>query len=282
MKKKLTSDHLAGLLMILLIIVPSVSKGQSEKEVIQKYLRELTSVQISNKLQKYRMTAIYTNRDLYGSFTGKTKVTGEYTRGLENGMVSWNNVYISGSDNLSEPFPAGKKQEYIEDFKYVPSPKMLDAEAFKDFPAGPETVFARNLIWDMMAIEGFAWDYTDSLKLNHIYRIPEIKGEFSMADIGTYSHMEIQLCWTGISALNNKLCYILDFRALDNKIEISMDALKTKGTEQYWGTIWLSPDTRLIESAVMYGGTIQEIEVKGMANKFLVKTIRELNVEKIQ
>ena len=187
MKSKLNSG-LAGLLMSLLIIVPSVSNGQSEKEIIEKYLRELPAVPVSNALQKYRMTAVYTNRDLYGNFIDKTKVSGDYTRGLENGFVKWNNIYISGSNNFSEPFPAGTKQEYMENIKYVPSPKMLDAEAFKNFPASPESVFAKNLIWDMMTIEGFAWDYIDSLKLNRIYRIPDITGEFNMADIGTYSH----------------------------------------------------------------------------------------------
>lgn len=281
MKKKLNSG-LAGLLVSLLIIVPSVSYGQGEKAVIKKYLKELTTVPVSNTLQKYRMTAVYTNRDLYGAFTGKTKVTGDYTRGLENGFVIWNNIYISGSNNFSEPFPAGTNQEYMENMKYVPSPKMLDIEAFKDFPPSPDAVFARNLIWDMMAIEGFAWDYSDSLELNMIYRIPEINGEFDMADIGTYSHAEIQLCWTGISAINDELFAVIEYRALDNKVEISMENLKTKGTEQYWGTVWVSLKTRLIGRAVMYGGSMQEIEVTGLDKKFLVKTIRELWVEKIQ
>lgn len=281
MKKKLNSG-LAGLLVSLLIIVPSVSNGQSEKAVIKKYLRELTIVPVSNTLQKYRMTAVYTNRDLYGTFIGKTKVTGDYTRGLENGFVSWNNIYISGSNNFSEPFPEGTNQEYMENMKYVPSPKMLDIQAFKDFPTGPETVFSRNLIWDMMAIEGFAWDHTDSLELNMNYRIPIKNGEFNMSDIGTYSHAEIQLCWTGISVINDELFAVIEYRALDNKVEISMENLKTKGTEQYWGTIWVSLKTRLIGRAVMYGGSMQEIEVTGLDNKFLVKTIRELWVEKIQ
>ena len=212
----------------------------------------------------------------------KLKVSGEYTRGLENGIVSWNNVYFSGSKNFSEPFPEGKKQDYMENMKYVPSPKMLEVSAFVDFPAGTESVFAKNLVWDMMAIEGFAWDYTDSLKLNTAYRIPEIKGEFTMADIGTYSHTEIQICWTGISAINNELCAVIDYRALDNKIEMAMEGFKTRGTEQYWGTTWVSLKTGMIESAVMYGGTIQEIEVMGMTDKFLAKTVRELWVDKIQ
>jgi hypothetical protein len=281
MEKNLKSGF-AGILTILLTIVPFVANGQSEKSVIKKYLKELSAGPVSNSLQKYRMTAVYTNRDLYGNFIDKTKVTGDYTRGLENGTVSWNNIYVSGSKSFSEPFLAGTKQEYMENIKYVPSAKMLEAQTFKDFPSNPETVFARNLIWDMMAIEGFAWNHTDSLKLNRIYRIPEISGEFSMADIGTYFHTEIQLCWTGISAINDELCALIDYRALDNKIEMLMDAFKTKGTEQYWGTIWISLKTRLIEYAVMYGGTIQEIEVKGMTNKFLIKTIRELTVNKLQ
>jgi hypothetical protein len=93
MKKELNLC-LAGLLMILLIIVPSISNGQSEKAVIKKYLMKLATVPVSNTLHKYRITAVYTNMDLYGNFSGKIKVTGDYTRGLEKGFVSWDNVYL--------------------------------------------------------------------------------------------------------------------------------------------------------------------------------------------
>jgi hypothetical protein len=134
----------------------------------------------------------------------------------------------------------------------------------------------------MMAIEGFAWDQTDSLKLNVVYRIPDMDSEFNMADIGTYSHAEIQLCWTGISAINDELFAVIEYRALDNKLEMSVNGLNTKGTEQYWGTVWVSKKDKSIGKAEMYGGTIQEIEVPGMENKFIVKTIRELFVERIQ
>ena len=159
---------------------------------------------------------------------------------------------------------------------------MLQPSKFKDFPPNTETVYARNLIWDMMGIENFAWDFNDSLKLNKIYRITGPGNEFTMADIGSYSHAEIQLCWTGISEVKGVMCAIIEFRAIDNKIELKMDALKTKGTEQYWGTVWVSLTDKLIEHAEMYGGTIQEIEIAGMDNKFLVKTIRELWVDKIE
>jgi hypothetical protein len=281
MKKKLNSCF-AGLLISVLIILPSLAKGQGEKAVAKKYLSELPKVRMSKTLQKYRMTAVYTNRDLYGKFTGKTRVSGDYTRGLPGDSSMWNNVYISSSNNFSDPFPVGTKQEYMENFRYIPSDKMMEEKAFKSFPKSIENIFARNLIWDMMSADIFAWNYYDSLKLNVPYIIPDIKGEFNMADIGNYSHNKIVLCWKGITELNGQLCALIDFDAIDNKLEISTDMIKTKGTEQYWGSIQVSLKTRNIEHAEMFSGTIQEIEVKGMKDKFLMKTIREMEIKKIQ
>jgi hypothetical protein len=159
---------------------------------------------------------------------------------------------------------------------------MMEEKAFKNFPKSVENIFARNLIWDMMSADIFAWNYYDSLKLNVPYIIPDIKGQFSMAEIGNYSHNKISLCWKGISELNGQLCTLIEFNAIDNKVELSMDMIKSKGTEQYWGTVMVSIKTKNIESAQMYSGTIQEIEVAGMKDKILVKTIRELVVNRIQ
>ena len=283
MKNKLVSA-IGGALSLTVLILPLQGYSQSAKSVVKNYMQQLPSGRPSYEdgPQKYRMTAVYTNRDLYGSFTGKVKVTGDYTCGLENGMASWNNVSIANSGSFSESFPEGVKQEYMEYFKYVPSSEMLKEDAFRSFPSNAENVLARNLIWDMGTIEGFAWDYTDSLQLNRIYTIPDIKGEFEMAGIGKYEHSSIQICWTGISYMNNEMCAVIEYRALDNKIAMSLDQIQTRGTEQYWGTTWVSLRTRQIEYAEMYGGTIQEIAVKGLKDKFLVKTIRELWVERIK
>ena len=271
----------AGLVLGLLIILSTVGNGQSNKKVEKKYFKKLPELQKNNALQKYRMTAVYINRDLYGKFTGKTMVSGDYTCGLPGDSSMWSNVYISASDNFSNPFPAGKKQEYMENFRYVPSDKMIQETAFKSFPKTVDNIFARNLIWDMMSTDIFAWNYYDSLKLNVPYIIPDIKGEFSMADIGNYSHNKIMLTWKGITVSKGQLCAVIDFNAIDNKIELTMDLIKSKGTEQYWGSILISLKARTIEQAVMYSGTIQEIEVKGIKDKILMKTIRELNIDKI-
>jgi hypothetical protein len=271
----------AGLVLGLLIILSTVGNGQTARTVEKKYLKKLPELQKSKSIQKYRMTAVYTNRDLYGKFTGKTMVSGDYTCGLPGDSSMWNNVYISASDNFTDPFPAGKKQEYMENFRYIPSDKMMQEKAFKSFPKTVDNVFARNLIWDMMSADIFAWNYYDSLKLNVPYIIPDINGGFNMAEIGNYSHNRIMLTWKGITEVNGQLCNIIDFNAIDNKIELTMDMIRSKGTEQYWGSVLVSLKTRTIQQAVMYGGTIQEIEVKGLKDKILMKTIRELNIDKI-
>jgi hypothetical protein len=284
MKNNLINLFTGALILAGLFISPPKISAQNQKAMVNKYMKALPQGRPDFKgvPQKYRMTAVYTNRDLYGSFTGKTKVSGDYTCGLEKGEASWSNVLISNSGDYTGSFPDGTRQEYMDNFKYLPSPEMLKEEAFKDFPASAENVLARNLIWDMATIEGFAWDYSDSLQLNRKYIIPDIKGEFEMAGIGTYEHAEIQACWTGISYLNNELCAVIEYRAIDNTIRLKMDQINTRGTEQYWGTTWISLRTKQIEYAEMYGGTIQEIEVKGYKDKFLVKTIRELWMERIQ
>jgi hypothetical protein len=280
--KKLINQVIAAMIASLFLLAGADSAGQSANAVINKYLKELPSVPVAKTMLRYRMTAVYTNRDLYGNFTGKIRVSGEYTRRLGGDSCRWNCVYVSSASKHDDSFPEGTLQNYIEGFTYVPSLEMLKQDAFSNFPPNPESVYARNLIWDMMGIEYFAWDFNDSLKLNKIYRITGSGNEFTMADIGSYSHAEIQLCWTGISEVKGVLCAVIEFRAIDNKIEMAMDALKTKGTEQYWGTVWVSLNNRMIEHAEMYGGTIQEIALTGVENKFLVKTIRELWVDKIQ
>jgi hypothetical protein len=282
--KRVRIINFTGILLIFLLVIDVISYGQSEKKVIDKYLISLPVIthEQNNKSQRYRMIAVYTNRDLYGNFTSKTKVNGDYTGALPGDSAVWSNVYISGSNSFNEAFPQGKKQDYMENFKYIPSPKMLQEEAFKKFPVTPENVFARNLVWDMMALEELSLKYWDSLKLNIPYIVPGIKGEFNMSDIGNYNHNKIEICWKGISQNDNELCAVLDFAAIDNKIEINMAQIKTKGTEQYWGTALVSLKNKNIQHAVMYSGTIQEIEVSSLKDKFLVKTIRELEVCKIQ
>ncbi len=283
MKKYLISAF-AGIMIFSAWLLPADCYSQTSRSAINKYLKHLPTGKPADDgtPQKYRMTAVYTNRDLYGNFTGKIRVVGDYTRGFADGYVRWNNASIANSSSPDGPFPEGVKLEYMENMRYFPSDELIKEEAFSNFPSTTENVFARNLVWDMMSFEIFAWRYLDSLKLNQPYLVPDIKGEFDLADIGKYFHNKILVCWKGVTEINGEMCALLEFSAVDNIIEISMNQINTKGTEQYWGTVILSLATKNIEQAVMYSGTMQEIEITGFENKFLAKTIRELWLERIR
>lgn len=280
--KKYFSQILSMALILISLVSPCKVFGQKDKSFTDLYLTSLPKIKTADIIRKYRMTTIHINRDLYGKFVNKTKITGECTRGNSDGRLIWNNAIISHSDSFDGEFPAGTRQEYMENFSYLPSDDMLSAEAFKSFPSNPDNILARNLIWDMMTFETYAWMFWDSLELNKPYEIKQINGEFNMAEIGTYDHNLITVCWKGITSIEGELCAIIDFTATDNLLNISMEMMKSRGTEQYWGTTWVSLKTRNIEKALMYGGVMQEIEISGMPEKMLFKTIRELWLEPIK
>lgn len=271
-----------GTLYVLLFLVPMVLNAQGEKAVIKKYLSGLPQLQPAEAPLKYRMTAIYVNGDIFGNFRDKTKMTGDYTCGLPGDTAIWNNATISASNIEDGDFTEGKKLDYMENFSYVPSPSMVtEKTAFRDFPATPENVFARNLIWDMYSFEVFAWMYYDSLRLNEPF-ILDNPGKFNIGEIGNYSHNMMIFTWVGMTSVGNELCNVIEFTTLDNKLELTLDQIKTKGTEQYWGTVIVSAKTRSIEKGVMYSGTVQQIEVNGMKDSFLMRTVRKLEVNRIQ
>jgi hypothetical protein len=268
-------------LICILGIVTFVTNAQSDKAFTKKYLNKLPQLQEAGAPLKYHMTAVYINEDIFGKFRDKTKVTGDYTCGLPGDSAVWNDVYLSASNNEAADFIEGKKVSYMEAFKYFPSEQMVtEQKAFKNFPSTPENVFARNLIWDMYSFEIFAWQFYDSLRLNISYVISK-PGKFNMAEIGNYSHDKMIFTWVGVTTLNNELCSVIEFTTLNNRLELSMDIVKTKGTEQYWGTVYVSTKTRRIEKGVMYSGTVQQIEVKGLKDSFIMRTIRELEVNRI-
>lgn len=232
--------------------------------------------------QKYLMTAEYFNKDIYGNLWGKVKATGEYTRGLEDGSVYWNNAFISQANNPSGMYQENVMQAHMENFRYVPSSEIVEESFFKDFPNDVANVYTRNLIWDMVAIEEYAWKYFDSLELNKTYCTPGIQGGFDMADIGAYNHEKVELIWTGISMINHTLCAVVEYRALDNKLELDLSEFKSRGSEAYWGKTWISLENKQIEYAEMFSLTIQEMEGAALPEKMMVSTKRAITVEKIK
>ncbi len=264
----------------------SIAFGQKSNKT-SKYLEALP---VDLKLketspQKYLMTAVYYNKDIYGNFFNKTLVSGEYTRGLVGGYVKWNDVKISESNNLTGMFPEGQKQDYMEDFQYKPSEDMVKESAFEKFPVNNIYSFhTKNLVWDVLGIEVFAWVYFDSLKLNQVYAPSELSGSVPLAGAGYFNNRNIELTWTGISKMNGELCAIIQCSAMDNTLEINSGdnaiSFSAKGRSHYWGNVWVSLEDKQIEHAVLYEDVIMDMQFSESNNQ-IINATRELKLEKL-
>jgi hypothetical protein len=237
------------------------------------------SLELKDELQKYVVTTDHFNTDIFGNFFNKMRVKGEYTRGLENGKVKWNNCSVAMAMSRDAEFPVGTPIDYMENFTYNISENMLNAEAFANF--GENSPFAKNLIWDMMGIEGFAWSSWDKLKLNEPYSAKDFNGKMDLAGKGSFENKDVKITWTGISQRNGEQCATLEFITMNNPIEYSGDGMAMKGRSNYWGTIWVSLEDKQIEHAVLYEDVVMEMNLPGQTSKQIMDATREISFVKI-
>jgi hypothetical protein len=234
----------------------------SAENSIESYLQKLPAdLQLKEDgPQKYRFVCDYLNMDLYGDFLNKQRVSGDYTRNLPDGKVKWNNVRIADAKTYEEAFPEGAKQDYMEDFTYT-STDIPKPDFFQKFP--PSMVVARNLIWDTVMFEGFAWLYFDKLELNRTYIPSEMQGNVPLAELGTFQNRQIELTWLGISKMNDELCALIQYRAFINKLNVSFNDVSIKGRSHYWGEIWVSLKDKQIERGTLYEDVIVDYKSAG-------------------
>jgi len=234
---------------------------------------------LNDEVQKYLVITDHFNGDIFGHFYNKTRVKGEYTRGLPGGKAKWNNVTVANSIQRDEDFPQGEGLAYMENFSYKPSADMLKPEAFPGF--GAYSAYAKNLVWDMMGVEGFAWYYWDSLRLNEAFDASNFNGKLDLAGQGSFENRNIILTWTGVSKRHNELCATIEFRTLNNPLEYAESEMSMKGRSHYWGTIWVSLEDKQIEHAELYEDVTMEMNLPGQSGKQIMDAVREIQFIKL-
>lgn len=239
------------------------------------------SLELKDEVQKYQVVTNHINGDIFGNFFNRMQVKGEYTRGLEGGKVKWNNVTLAMSMQPNGEFPAGENLEYMENFTYIPSEKMIQPEQFENF-TGMYTAFAKNLIWDMLGIEGLAWAHFEKLGLNKPLHAVDFNGELDLAGQGTFENKNMLLTWTGVSEMNGELCALIEFRTFSNPLEYSAEETKMKGLSHYWGNIWVSLEDKQIEHATLLEIVSAEMSFPGQPNKQMMSITREIEVKKLR
>ena len=236
------------------------------------------NLELKDELQKYVVTTDHFNTDIFGNFFNKMRVRGEYTRGLNNGKVKWNNVSVAMAMQRDAEFSAGTPVDYMENFSYLVSEDMLKPEAFSTF--GENSAFTKNLVWDMMGIEGFAWNSFGKLKLNSPYSDNDFNGKMDLAGQGSFENKDVQITWTGVSERNGEICATIEYRTFNNPLEYSGEGMAMQGRSHYWGTIWVSLEDKQIEHAVLYEDVVMEMNLPGQTNKQIMNAVREISFVK--
>lgn len=278
MKRNLIS-HI--FLLVISIILPAAARSQSAEKDFDNYFKSLPKhLKLDEKVpQKYLMVTDYTDYDLFGNFIKKMRIKGEYTRGLKDGYVKWNNVAISHSKDLSEIYPEGENQDFMENFNYIPSQEILNESFFKIIPKAD--IYMKNLVWDMMTFEGFAWYKWDSLKLNEEFSTKEMSGKINLAGAGTFENKDICLTWTGITKTNNKICAIIKYAAMNNPLEIGYPNITIRGRSHYWGNIYVSLSDKQIEYAYLSEDVLLDIKIKGQETSRKTDAVRNITLTKL-
>lgn len=257
----------------------NVTQAQETNQAI--YLDQLpVDLELDNAIpRKYIMTTDYFDYDLKGNFLRKMRLTGEYTCGLEGESARWNEVYISQLDNLETPFPEGKKQEYMENFKYIPDETVLAEDFFLKIPEAD--MFVKNLIWDAMGFDVFAYSCWSNLELNKEYHAIEINSELELAGEGTFENKDIILTWIGITEKNNEVCAIIKYSVMNNPLNLVTGNIIMSGRSHYWGEVYVSLSDKQIEYASLSEDVVTDVTISGQPSNILGYTVRKINLLKI-
>lgn len=215
---------------------------------------------VSHGPRSWRFSVVYNIADSTGQIVRRQRVAGDYTRGLPQDQVEWQNVTVEDANGAAGPFGAPQKQSYMDGFRYRDDANSLAPNFFQSFP--PAAVMERNLVWDTNMFEMFGQKYLSRLKLNQpIHAIPNQNIE--MPGVGTIRNHDVALEWVGRSRRNGQECALVDYRAFFNPLHIDNGGVKLDGRSDYWGEIWVSLATRQIEYATLYEEVTGEMQLPG-------------------
>ncbi|HNW51476.1 MAG TPA: hypothetical protein PKH79_10360 [Prolixibacteraceae bacterium] len=281
LKKSVIFILALGLIIFFIVDMASAKENGIEKILSEGKLPSILKLK-EDKPQKYLVITDYFNRDIYGNFFSKQRYRGTYSRGYSDKKVKWEKVTFETSTDEKAPFGNGSPLAYMAGFCYVPSAEMMKAESFPNFP--PAEVSVKNLVWDMMGFEGFAWLYFDSLKLNVPFQARAFNGKIPMEGVGNFENKGIILTWTGVTFKNGEPCGVIEFLAMDNPLNFSFTMeqgnVEAKGRSHYWGTVLVSLTDKQLEGATLHEDVVMDVTLPGN-NKQLSDATRLITVEKL-
>lgn len=214
-----------------------------------------------NGPRTYRFTVDYNVANSKGEIIQRQRLTGDYTRGLTAGEVSWKNVSQAQADGATAPFGTAQKRDFMEGFRYRNDlDSTMSPDFFKGFP--PTAVFERNLVWDTGMMEYFGQDFFERLTLNVPYHMG-FSQDMNLPNVGVFRNRDVVLEWVGRSRRNGQDCALIKYQAFLNPLEIANAGMTMKARSDYWGEIWVSLQTKQIEYGTIYENVTGEMKLAG-------------------
>lgn len=267
--------------IVLLLAVFAMMLGKAQAQTKDEMKLPNNWILQEDEPVRYIMTTTHYDYKTLGPFFSRTVIQGTYTRGFANGNVQWSDVSIGKSNEISGPVGETNEISAMEDFTYQPGVHMVDADAFPGLPNNQNLHLLRNLVWDMMGIEYFAWGYIDQMELNKEIVATQSNLEVELAGEGSFQNKEIRLTWLGMTEKNGAQCAIVKFSVLNNPLKVKTPFMDMKGRSHYWGNVYVNVSTKQMEYAELYEDVLMKIIFEGNPEVQDVNTVRTIFVEKV-
>jgi hypothetical protein len=225
----------------------------------------------------YRFIVDYYTLDMKGQIRSREQVSAIYTRDLPGNQARWSDVGVAVSSGSAQTLGTPTKRAFMEGFSYKAGDEgILQPEFFKGFPAAPEAMVERNLVWDTRMFEFFVQDNFEHLIANPPYHVPGV-AEVPIPGLGNFKHKDVQLLLTGTTKRNGEDCTVIDYQAFFNEVDLRLTPTSALvGRSHYWGQIWVSTKTHRIEYATLYEDVLGDIGGQTV-NVFRIGTLERTN-----
>ena len=159
---------------------------------------------------------------------------------------------------------------------------FTNLDFYKDCPPA-QVDLVRMFIQDKVAFEAWGQVYLDSLELN----VPFYPDFFQnqQADFEqsvNFNTQKLSITWLGYSKVNGKDCVLVYFKSMYSPYLVDNDMVVVNGRSCFWGNIWILPDTRQIEYAIMNEDIVSHTKFKANDFELQRNTQREVTYEKVK
>ena len=166
----------------------------------------------------------------------------------------------------------------MEGFTYKSPNDIAKPDFFSRLPTDETRHLLRTTVWDVVALEAFAWREFDNLELNKWVKSSEFENlDVQMADWGSLKMKNLKLKWTGISKIRDEPCAVIHYYSFVNPVK----SPGFRGRSLYWGDILISLHDKQIEQATMNEDVIMEISTASKSEKKFINIQREVSFEKL-